>query len=607
MKTYEKVKKEKKEKIGWYRVIPIAFFISVVPLIVYCKVIQLKGASNAFWTASNVYIDFFSYNKMVWIIVSAIVSAALFLNLLYSNKIKIKKIWFYIPLSGYSFFVILSTLFSKYKDVALFGFNDRYEGMFVILSYVIVCFIVINIIDNERHIKIIVYSLLISAFVIGIIGMFQYLNMDIFQAAFVKRLVLNSQYKNLIHSLDFMLGPRTVYGTLYHYDYMGSYMAMLFPLTLVHFLYTGRRKLKIIFGGLSLLMAFNLFACKSRAGVVGAIFAIIILLILSGKYLIKHYKVFIASAVGISLIFAGANYVEKGSIVNRLKSIFSGIEKTDSLRTTYGIKDLVVKSDSINIIGENGDLIIKINGDRLLFTDENGKTLDFNNNNSITFKDKRYSRYALMIEKQGNLSVLVVQVENDKMYFAVTTEGFKNMAGNGLIVDPKPIEKWGFEGREKMGSARAYIWSRSLPLLKNAFITGFGPDTFAVYFPQYDYIGKLKAYDTTDMLVDKPHDFYLQNAINTGIFSLISLLVLFIGYFVQSIKVYSNNRIENMYSITGLGVFIAICGYLVAGFFNDSVVSVAPVFWVLLGIGISINLKLAASVIKKEEVKANRK
>ena len=36
-------------------------------------------------------------------------------------------------------------------------------------------------------------------------------------------------------------------------------------------------------------------------------------------------------------------------------------------------------------------------------------------------------------------------------------------------------------------------------------------------------------------------------------------------------------------------VFSAIVSYCVAGIFNDSVVPVAPVFWVLLGLGIAMN------------------
>jgi len=41
---------------------------------------------------------------------------------------------------------------------------------------------------------------------------------------------------------------------------------------------------------------------------------------------------------------------------------------------------------------------------------------------------------------------------------------------------------------------RGYIWSRSLPLLRNTILVGYGPDTFAMNFPQHDIAGKVKAY-----------------------------------------------------------------------------------------------------------------
>ena len=37
--------------------------------------------------------------------------------------------------------------------------------------------------------------------------------------------------------------------------------------------------------------------------------------------------------------------------------------------------------------------------------------------------------------------------------------------------------------------------------------------------------------------------------------------------------------------ILPISIYFAILEYLIAGLFNDSVVSLAPVFWALLGIG----------------------
>lgn len=159
------------------------------------------------------------------------------------------------------------------------------------------------------------------------------------------------------------------------------------------------------------------------------------------------------------------------------------------------------------------------------------------------------------------------------------------------------IEKWGFEGRENLGSNRGYIWSRSLPMLKDTILTGYGPDTYGLYFPQYDNVGKLIAFNTTRKIVDKPHNMYLQVGINTGVISLIALLTVFGVYSFSSIKLYWGGRFDNFYKKVGVGIFGAFLAYAIAGLFNDSVISVAPVFWILFGIGISVNMKLKEELV----------
>ena len=39
----------------------------------------------------------------------------------------------------------------------------------------------------------------------------------------------------------------------------------------------------------------------------------------------------------------------------------------------------------------------------------------------------------------------------------------------------------------------------------------------------------------------------------------------------------------------GAGVFVAVCGFLVAGLVNDSTVQVMPTFYALLGTGFAAN------------------
>ena len=140
-------------------------------------------------------------------------------------------------------------------------------------------------------------------------------------------------------------------------------------------------------------------------------------------------------------------------------------------------------------------------------------------------------------------------------------------------------------------SNRGYIWSRTIPMLKDSIFIGYGPDNFTMVFPQEDYIGRFNTGTTgmTNMVIDKPHNMYLQTAVNTGVISLLALLFMWAFYLFDCVKLYIKGNMNSFTEYIGAAIFISIMAYLVAGLFNDSVVSVAPLFWVLLGMGIAIN------------------
>jgi hypothetical protein len=72
-----------------------------------------------------------------------------------------------------------------------------------------------------------------------------------------------------------------------------------------------------------------------------------------------------------------------------------------------------------------------------------------------------------------------------------------------------------------------------------------------------------------------------------------TVFIIFVGsYLLHSIKIYKNKKFDNFYEVIGLANALAISGYLAAGMFNDSAVSVAPYFWFFMGLGIAINKKL---------------
>lgn len=158
---------------------------------------------------------------------------------------------------------------------------------------------------------------------------------------------------------------------------------------------------------------------------------------------------------------------------------------------------------------------------------------------------------------------------------------------------PQNADHIGFEGKEELGSSRGYIWSRTLPLLKNCMITGYGADTFTYVFPQNDMLAKYYSYKQFGegfyVTVDKPHNMYLQIFFSNGLIALIAFLAIVLFYLVDCFRLYALRREYRREQTMGAAVMLGIVGYLAAGMFNDSVVSVAPMFWVLLGTGAALN------------------
>ena len=125
-------------------------------------------------------------------------------------------------------------------------------------------------------------------------------------------------------------------------------------------------------------------------------------------------------------------------------------------------------------------------------------------------------------------------------------------------------------------------------MLRDTFFIGHGPDMYVLFFPQRDLEGRLNGFNLTG-INDKPHNMFLQIGVNTGVISLIALMAVYAIYFFDSIKLFWKRDFVTFTEYFGVSAFAAIFGYLVAGMFNDQIISIAPIFYTLTGIGIAIN------------------
>ncbi|MEH6995863.1 O-antigen ligase family protein [Neobacillus drentensis] len=128
------------------------------------------------------------------------------------------------------------------------------------------------------------------------------------------------------------------------------------------------------------------------------------------------------------------------------------------------------------------------------------------------------------------------------------------------------------------GSNRFFIWRKSLPLIKEYFWLGSGPDTFEHVFPRD--VEKQKFFK--EQIVDKAHNEYLQMAITLGVPALLTYLILLVVVLSRAFK--ATKSVKGYEKLILIGLISTIIGYLAQAFFNISVVPVAPIYWAVLGI-----------------------
>lgn len=344
-------------------------------------------------------------------------------------------------------------------------------------------------------------------------------------------------------------------------------------------------------GAVACLAFANLIGSNSRASYASMIITTIIIAVIIRKQLITLWKPIVCIISCFIFIFIGLNCLSSGYISSRMVSALTAQDMHAEDKYVDKIKDFKIDGSHLTLYCTDSQLKLVANDRRILFFDEGNNELEWNSSGQderdsrITLPDSRYHGYILMVSE----NLIKVQKGKSYLYFAVINDSFYFLNSRGTLIEDFTAEKFGFEGMERFASGRGYIWSRTLPLLSHTLFWGYGPDTFAMCFPQNDYKGKLNFMYDANLIIDKPHNMYLQTAVNTGVLSLVAFLGILAYYILSSISLYRSSTLESFYSKAGLAIFISIIGYMISGLFTDSTVSVSPVFWILLGVGMGIN------------------
>ncbi|MDD6266023.1 MAG: O-antigen ligase family protein [Clostridia bacterium] len=122
--------------------------------------------------------------------------------------------------------------------------------------------------------------------------------------------------------------------------------------------------------------------------------------------------------------------------------------------------------------------------------------------------------------------------------------------------------------------SRISIWRSSLSMALDNFLGGIGKGVFPVLFPSYANEG--------DIAVQSPHNIYIKEIIETGIFGLLIFLIFLLLFFQSNRKVFriKDRKIIPDTAVGLVGIIgILLCGFVYDVFSNDKIFLL---FWLMI-------------------------
>lgn len=585
-----------------YHLILILAVICIIPMIVRLKIYEHNMGQFQWFSGGEHHFDLFLYYKQWTLITIASFMALIIMLKVFIDRRHLRFLSVFTPLAIYGLLALLSAIFSKYSSFSFSGSFEQFESVLALIGYCIIAYYSFLFVSTEKDFKIIIIFMIGAALVMSILGVFQFLGHDFFTSKEAYRLIIPREYRNGSDlTLNFEEGR--VYLSLYNPNYVGVYIALFAPVIITMFFFQ-KNMILMLLSALSIVgLAVCLVGSQSLSGYMGLGVAILCIPIFMWRTLIKRFYITVPIVLFVILGLFTLNNMTDNFFINKF------MNSMKNSRVEYSLTDMEAENDYVTLKYKGNQLQVRYlpQGEETspyLLLDENNQVVQGTydvNSKLYAANDERFAGMVIGMDPELE-GVFYIQVEGIQYRFTnLTVDGTYYYINQYNKIDkivnaPAAV----FDGYERLASGRGYIWSRTIPLIKKYIFLGSGPDTFAMAFPQQDYINLAQA-GYGNVLMTKPHNLYLQIAIQTGLLSLIAFLVFYAMYFVQCIRLYLGGHFNTSYAKFGVAIFISTIAYMFTGLANDSSITTAPVFWALIGIGISANYLAKPHILKERE------
>lgn len=511
--------------------------LAILPLLTRTKVIDFSSPLiSSSSIGSGTVGDVFTYYKFIFLVISTSILLILFLYRTFGIGIPIKKGFINVPLAFLALLVALSAVFAQYKSLALIGMYNRHEGAITYLCYFTLLFIAANLTYTKKMLHGVVYALYPVTIVNTILGLLGFYGVELIKYSFVKAILLPSGIT------EEMIGEGSNFiTTINHQNYVSGLSVVLITIFMMMFILDKSNIRKAANCLLALLSFAMLLSSLSRSGFLSFVIVLPILavLLIRSNERAKSYGRLVVQLVVFAIIFV-AMAAHNPKVWDESMGMFMA-------------SNPFVKEDQA--ISATSSLAQNVN------------QADLNNHNSVIINKETAMQFNNFVNgriKQVSLETPAYADENEK-----TTGVFQlpQLPESGIGA----------------GSGRLFIWGNAFDLIKQRPIVGYGLDTFIYHFPQNDP-DKIAALETHTVIVDKPHNLYINILYGSGFIALLVLLALLTINLVKFIKTIISQKVDNEIMILFNGLFIGWMAYLVQALFNDSVIGSAPIFWILFGV-----------------------
>lgn len=468
---------------------------------------------------------------------------------------------------------ILSEIFSKdYSNSALQG--DA-ESLIIIFCYVILFYMTYECVRIKYNQMILQWGIIICAtFLVGM-SVLEFLDIPIATLWLENPKTLELRNRVVL--------------TFGNSNYYGIFCCMLFPFVFESWLHCKEKRKRYFMALLSSALVCCAFMSKSTTTIYLLLATIALLGLYEYKILCRQWKWLIDFVGGVILIGICMNMVSSGKLYELTKI---GISNEDAFieenKDLYKIKEICLEGNQLIIKGTDHILITEYD-EALTFYDGEKNVLGIKyNNNKIFFTESPYNLISVGVSYDKNVEGLLVEFDagyKDTIVFFIVDGCFKGVSAEGTAIDDISgnvyDEKW-----SSLFTGRGYIWLNTLPLLKEVVLVGKGFGNFVYNVKQYDYVGLLESQGTHKLIIDRPHNMFLQYCVDIGIIGTVALFVLIATVLFGWVKIrILEGRNENVLFIAS---FFAIIEFVIFMFLNDSLIVLSPYMWIFLGINLSL-------------------